>query len=171
MVRLFFLASIVALLTLCASSHAQTSAAYEWKRTEMARTGIGNLKAMYENEQDMTVKLNSTDEPSAPQNCNEHESFDLYYFKGKNFNPANNTRKTILYITGGPGRIPQPHELLFLEFDYNVVYFHPRGVGLSRIAGSNTCTRAAYTMPVRPSPSGTSPGGQTRRSARAPTSR
>lgn len=142
MIRLFVLASIIVLLTFWASTHhpySQTSAAYEWKRGEMARTGIGNLKAMYDNEQVVTVKLNSTEEQSAPQNCGDHQSFDLYYFKGKNFDLANNTRKTILYITGGPGRIPQPHELLFLEFHHNVVYFHPRGVGLSRIPGSNSC--------------------------------
>jgi len=63
--------------------------------------------------------------------------FDLYYFVHKA--AAGDSRKTVLFITGGPGEFVTPRNMSntfadFLAFfEYNVVYFHVRGSGFSQI--------------------------------------
>jgi pimeloyl-ACP methyl ester carboxylesterase len=63
--------------------------------------------------------------------------FDLYYFVKKARNE--NSRKTVLYIAGGPGEFVMPSLTLntFVDFlatsGYNVAFFHLRGTGFSQI--------------------------------------
>jgi pimeloyl-ACP methyl ester carboxylesterase len=61
--------------------------------------------------------------------------FDLYYFVEKA--KIGDSRKTILFIVGGPGEFLMPAEKSFVDFlpdyEYNVVYFHLRGAGFSQI--------------------------------------
>ena len=72
-------------------------------------------------------------------------SFDLYYFV-PNF-PLSKTkkpeeRKTLLFCSGGPGRVIKPHDSLWfkdlsLNGD-NIVFFHLRGSGFSQLPQSNS---------------------------------
>ena len=80
-------------------------------------------------------------QPANP-GCSTDECFDLYYFKGRNFNTNDTSRKNVLFIVGGPGQIPlrKPGRELssFLETNHNVVYFDLRGSGFSQIKLPNT---------------------------------
>jgi pimeloyl-ACP methyl ester carboxylesterase len=79
-------------------------------------------------------------DPDNEEACKEDQcTFPLRYFVGGNKFFKN--RKTILYISGGPGSVVNPdnRELAFLEdLDiYNVVYFDIRGASRSQLPPSN----------------------------------
>ena len=63
--------------------------------------------------------------------------FHLYYFVHKA--AVVGSRKTVLYIAGGPGEFVVPLNAkdsfadFLADFEYNVVYFHLRGTGFSQI--------------------------------------
>jgi pimeloyl-ACP methyl ester carboxylesterase len=63
--------------------------------------------------------------------------FDLYYFVHKA--SVGNSRKTVLFVAGGPGEfvMPATANFTFANFlalnEYNVVFFHLRGAGFSQI--------------------------------------
>jgi pimeloyl-ACP methyl ester carboxylesterase len=70
--------------------------------------------------------------------------FYLYYFFGAGFAPQDPRRKNILFIPGGPGEIVNPaigRDLECLERFHNIVYFHVRGSGLSKLPASNKYDR------------------------------
>ncbi|MGN6715993.1 MAG: alpha/beta fold hydrolase, partial [Candidatus Binatia bacterium] len=70
-----------------------------------------------------------------------HGNFDLYYFA--RMPESGRAAKTVLFCPGGPGEFTLgPIETFTLadfltENGYNVVYYHPRGAGLSQIPPSN----------------------------------
>jgi pimeloyl-ACP methyl ester carboxylesterase len=70
-----------------------------------------------------------------PASC----QFDLVYFLNDGFNPANKTRLNILFIAGGPGAIVDPDSpnptFNVWRKKHNLVYFHPRGMGQSKLNG------------------------------------
>src|SRR6266550_2011755 len=81
-------------------------------------------------------------------------NFELYYFVRM---PANGkAEKTVLFCAGGPGQIvwgPSVNLVdTFAEFltqnNYNVVYFHQRGLGFSQIPASNRYDRLLKTSSV-----------------------
>jgi pimeloyl-ACP methyl ester carboxylesterase len=110
---------------------------YQWQQSEMTNTGFNKLRGKYRNEQKIRSGLDGN--PIIPTDCSDDNvCFDLYYFKGENFDSSNSARKNILYITGGPGRVPSSNELFFLEQNHNVLYFFLRGAGLSLVPSSNT---------------------------------
>jgi pimeloyl-ACP methyl ester carboxylesterase len=112
---------------------------YNWVKKEMAWTPDNALKVEPQRDRTMTIRLDSLVDASPPPNCDNDECFGLYYYVGKNFDKQNSQRKNILFIAGGPGAVPPKSDALpnLLEGNHNVVYFHPRGVGLSRIPKSN----------------------------------
>ena len=70
-----------------------------------------------------------------PASC----QFDLAYFLNDGFNPANKNRLNILFIAGGPGAMvdpqsPNPTFNLWTK-KHNLVYFHARGMGQSKLDG------------------------------------
>lgn len=70
-------------------------------------------------------------------NSNKSAKFDLFYFSAK---PVNKQLPTLLYIDGGPGQAVGAgfNTLRFANLqNFNVVYFHPRGVGCSVLPASN----------------------------------
>lgn len=65
------------------------------------------------------------------------ETFSLFYFTTKAFNPS---LPTLLFIDGGPGQGPGTfaNTLRFSDVPFmNVVYFHPRAYGCSTLPASN----------------------------------
>jgi pimeloyl-ACP methyl ester carboxylesterase len=103
-----------------------------WNSEE--RAGLGNTAGYVQ-------KLISV--PFDKENPDEG-NFDLYYFMADfplphKKNPEE--RKTLLFCSGGPGRVVKPHDSLWfkdlsLNGD-NVVFFHLRGSGFSQLPGSN----------------------------------
>ena len=86
----------------------------------------------------LKVRLDGRQAIDIPANCTKDECFDFYYFIGENFDTNNSKRKTILYMSGGPGQILTFDDRLErLEKEHNVVYFHLRGAGLSAIPPAN----------------------------------
>ena len=85
------------------------------------------------------MRLDSRSNSAVTPSCGNDECFNLYYFTGENFDKRNPARKTILYISGGPGQIQTFDKLALgrLEKTHNVVYFHLRGAGLSVVPPSN----------------------------------
>jgi pimeloyl-ACP methyl ester carboxylesterase len=70
--------------------------------------------------------------PLAPDSPDRKENFELFYFTPAPFNDA---KKTILFVSGGPGRVlgPAPEDFAKVKEKYNIVFYHPRGGGLSQI--------------------------------------
>lgn len=62
--------------------------------------------------------------------------FDFFYFTLEKFDSS---KKTLLFLSGGPGRVlgPKPVDLSILRSEYNIVYYHPRGGGLSQLPMSH----------------------------------
>jgi pimeloyl-ACP methyl ester carboxylesterase len=103
---------------------APESAEYQWQPIEMNSPWINRM-------------IEDADLLPGTITCGEEQcKFRLHYFFGANYKPA---RKSILYISGGPGDIVDPRNrpLSGLERDYNIVYFDVRGAGLSAIPNSN----------------------------------
>ena len=129
-------------------AYAQTPASPSWKIGDMARTDDQGLKAQPESSRDprnrnrtilkvrdvlLRVRLDGAVKP-----CGVTECFNLYYFRGHNFDVKNARRKNILFIPGGPGALGDGTMATVLEAECNVVYFDPRGSGLSRVPGPNS---------------------------------
>lgn len=71
-----------------------------------------------------------------PVSAASAEQFDLFAFLAKPFDPS---KKTLLYVEGGPGAMPGLNlvkELASQFPDMNVVTFHPRGGGCSSFTES-----------------------------------
>lgn len=69
--------------------------------------------------------------------ANKPEKFKLFYFS---INKIDKQLPTFLYIDGGPGQASGagPNTLRFTNLkNFNVVYFHPRGVGCSQLPADN----------------------------------
>jgi len=138
MAKLFFSQLCLVLLLSSRVTHgAQGSGNHTWKPEDMTPEGVAETSTGSKKEVLIW--------PGKP-NCGLPKcKFELYYFKGANFNAADSRRKNILYITGGPGQIvrrkPKDQPLDFLENNHNVVYFDLRGAGLSTIDGDNRYDR------------------------------
>jgi pimeloyl-ACP methyl ester carboxylesterase len=93
------------------------------------------------------IKLDGEVESVSADMCGSDVCFDFYYFKGEHFDTQNSARKNILYISGGPGKVLtfDDRALRLLEDEYNVVYFHLRGSGLSAFPPSNKYDRFLRT--------------------------
>jgi pimeloyl-ACP methyl ester carboxylesterase len=127
---------------------AQGAKDYDWTDKETGKSKVEELRNDF-NDLDSpqstvrlkhkTMRLNGKSQPPPPPNCSEAECFTLYYFTGEHFDTNSKNRRNILYIPGGPGEIStKENRMRFLEVDNNVVYLHPRGVGLSQIPKSNS---------------------------------
>lgn len=161
MIRLFCRSFALFLLVPVLVDAAQDPGSDSWRRTDMTTaTKDDELEATITPPESgressiiimrgerLKVRLNSTMEQPPNVSCSSKECFDLYYFKGEPFDTTNGKRKNILYIPGGPGDIVSRDAtgrdgsglaVNLLEADHNVIYFDPRGAGLSRIEGSNT---------------------------------
>ena len=123
---------VVVSLMFCVSGC--TSKIYNWTKEEMtpsdteeADDGRGSWVK--------NLRLDSLDMQAPDAGCGTNKCFNLYYFKGDHYNANDNARKNILFITGGPGQIPQRfgESASFLERNHNLIYFDVRGSGLSPI--------------------------------------
>ena len=105
-----------------------------WSPKEMGSIGLPKIHTRIR-----VLDVSSDNPQGKPFPC----SFNLYYFFGANFALQDPSRKNILFIPGGPGEIVEPNrgDLDCLERFHNVVYFHVRGTGLSRLPGSNKYDR------------------------------
>jgi len=115
----------------------------KWTPKEMASTGLSTagMRRL------KVVDFLSNDSGRQNLEC----PFKLYYFFGDHFDLSNRRRKNILFIPGGPGVVEKrgskgkgngnDRDLQFLEPSHNVVYFHVRGTGLSKIRPSNKYDR------------------------------
>ncbi|MDZ4345956.1 MAG: alpha/beta hydrolase, partial [Candidatus Binatia bacterium] len=134
MAKLFFSQLCLVLLLSSRVTHgAQGSGNHTWKPEDMTPEGVAETSTGSKKEVAIW--------PGKP-NCGLPKcKFELYYFKGANFNSDDSGRKNILFITGGPGQIvnrtPKRHPLNFLENNHNVFYFDIRGAGLSKIEADN----------------------------------
>jgi hypothetical protein len=110
---------------------AQPPVSHTWKLADMKPEGIGETSTGSTKEVEILPGKGACGLPRC--------RFDLYYFKGANFNPNDSARKNILYIPGGPGQIVdrENRSLGSLEADHNLLYFDIRGAGLSTIDGDN----------------------------------
>jgi len=67
--------------------------------------------------------------------------FDLYYFYPDFPLPKKLNPRTLLFCSGGPGRVIKPHDSLWFKDlsmkGYRIVYFHLRGSGFSQLPASN----------------------------------
>ena len=142
MIRRSVFASIGGLIAMfCLSWHINAQEPNEWKVKELSRAGISKLEHIYDQAAKLRVRLDGDLSGSVGDSCGDADCLDLFYFKGNHFNLRDRTRRNILYIPGGPGRIPGKNELSFLEQNHNVVYFFLRGIGRSQINKSNTFDR------------------------------
>jgi pimeloyl-ACP methyl ester carboxylesterase len=85
----------------------------------------------------------------------EADCFVLHYFTADRFDPANQQKKNILFIPGGPGQFVGEKESASMALKFlaeggvenindgrnNVVYFHVRGTGQSLVATDNSFDR------------------------------
>lgn len=145
MKRLLSWCSVILLsLGSTASFSAESSGTRKWEITDMVNPGEKSLKdhlkdlGVSRRDAWLRVRLDGSPEPPADENCDAKECFRLFYNKGRRFNKNDVTRKNILLIPGGPGDIFDPREqglVLLLEDKNNVIYFDPRGTGLSLFGG------------------------------------
>jgi pimeloyl-ACP methyl ester carboxylesterase len=107
-----------------------------WSLKEMGSTGLATV-----NTRIRVVDVSSDSSGRQPLVC----KFYLYYFFGTGFAPQDPKRKNILFIPGGPGEIvnntSDNRALDCLEPFHNIVYFHVRGSGLSKLCTSNKYDR------------------------------
>jgi pimeloyl-ACP methyl ester carboxylesterase len=72
----------------------------------------------------------------------EEGNFDLYYFIPDFGNKTKELNKTLLFCSGGPGRVLKPHDHIWFKqlslHGYKIVYFHLRGSGFSQLPESNS---------------------------------
>jgi len=116
---------------------------YKWSREEMASTGLSTVGMR----KLKVLDVIADDSGRKNLQC----AFNLYYFFGEDFNLNNKRRKNIIFIPGGPGvvekrgsmepRNKNERALQCLEPIHNVVYFHVRGTGLSKIRPWNKYDR------------------------------
>lgn len=137
MAKYFVSQLFIVFFLLCRLTHAaQSPTRHTWKLADMKPEGIGKASTGSTKEVEILPGKVICGLPKC--------KFDLYYFKGDNFDLANAGRKNILYIPGGPGQIvdrKKERDLVFLEADHNVIYFDLRGAGLSTIDGDNRYDR------------------------------
>jgi pimeloyl-ACP methyl ester carboxylesterase len=106
-----------------------------WSPKEMGSVGLARINTRLR-----VVDVSSDSARGKPLPC----PFYLYYFFGAGFAPQDPRRKNILFIPGGPGEIVNPaigRDLECLERFHNIVYFHVRGSGLSKLPASNKYDR------------------------------
>jgi pimeloyl-ACP methyl ester carboxylesterase len=109
-----------------------------WNTEE--RAGLGNTGGYIQKLISVPLKANY-----------EKPNLDLFYFC-----PRNNTNtfdKTLLFCTGGPGRVIKPHDTIWFRDlsvnGYKIVYFHLRGSGFSQLPEStdhDQYIRTAYAV-------------------------
>jgi pimeloyl-ACP methyl ester carboxylesterase len=132
MAKCFVSQLFIALFLLSRLTHAaQLPISHTWKMADMKPEGIGETP---------TGSTKAVEILPAKATCGLPRcKFELYYFKGDNFNLNDSARKNILYIPGGPGQIVdrEKRSLALLEANHNVFYFDLRGSGLSTIDGDN----------------------------------
>src|SRR5947208_240705 len=98
---------------------AQASPSTSWDESDMASSGKEKLFVEDVDQSEpirgelvqrgfsFKIRLDSLRKTRRPpdENCSAEECFDLFYFRGDNFNPRDKRRKNILFIPGGPGEI------------------------------------------------------------------
>lgn len=135
-----FLATLVLALMLALDAAPAWTAAqgYNWQSSEMTHSGVGALKQI-KSLRSLRVRVDNQAHKPMPKTCPDSECFDLYYFTSEGFDLADKGRKNILYLPGGPGQIVKGPRGLpnFLAGAHNVVAFHLRGAGLSRLPAAN----------------------------------
>jgi pimeloyl-ACP methyl ester carboxylesterase len=99
------------------------------------------------NLESMRIRLDGKIQSESADVCGSDKCFDFYYFNGENFDTQNDARKNVLYVSGGPGKVStfDDRALGRFEGEYNVVYFHLRGSGLSALPPSNKYDRFLRT--------------------------
>ena len=110
-----------------------------WTLEEMASTGLSRVGMKKLRVLDLLADDTGRENLKCP--------FELNYFYGEGFNLRDGRRKNIIFIPGGPGVIEKreapgdDRDLQCLEPNHNIIYFHVRGSGLSKIPSSNKYDR------------------------------
>jgi pimeloyl-ACP methyl ester carboxylesterase len=121
---------------------AEKPANYQWTEAQMNPRGKSAGGRQLRKIADVRLLPENQPFPEA-FDCHEEQCrFDLFYFRGENFNPTNPKRKNILFIAGGPGQVvnnqsQEARMLGYLEAKHNVIYFDVRGAGRSVIEADN----------------------------------